>query len=99
MGRAEALLQDLPLDNALPLQHLLATYVSSVLQALDEKVCAAVRTQTQSLQTLLDSLKALHAGDTRRAVSGLSDLITAENNPQARADLVYVLRQIGRDAT
>jgi molecular chaperone DnaK len=94
---AETLLRDFVPSDALPLQHLLWTYVSSVSQALEEQAGAVIKIQTQALQTLLDSLEALNTGDPRQAVDGLTNLIVAENNPQARADLAYVLRQIGRD--
>ena len=97
--RAEVLLQGLPPDNALRLRYSISTYVSSVNQALDEQAYPETEVQTQALQTLLDSLEALLTGDIQRSTKGLSHLIIAENNPQLRAELGQLLRQIGRDVT
>ena len=79
--------------------HLLATYMSGVSQSLVAQTCTGIETRTRALQTVLDSLAALSAGDTRRTAEELITLIAAENNPQARSDLGQILRQIGRHAT
>jgi molecular chaperone DnaK len=95
--RAEALLMDLCSENKPRQQHLVATYTSSLIRALDEPSGTLIAMQTHALQTLQDSLEAWRNGDTRQANAGLSELIATENNPQVRADLGQVLRELGRD--
>ncbi len=96
INRADSWLANSPLEDIPHLRHLLLTYVSSTSQALAAQVKTPLEVQTRALQILLDSLEALKAGELRRATAGLSTLISIENNPQARADLGQILRQIGR---